>query len=151
MAGNIFLYSELGVHSRMMTHRTLPMIQGECSQPSEGDRVILKITTEIKQRTLIVRVEGELDMHVADMFRTTVEEALDKNGVKNLILSLADVTFIDSSGLGVILGRYKRISQQGGKMSAVQLQPQVEKIFELSGLLRIMKLYPTELQALQSA
>jgi stage II sporulation protein AA (anti-sigma F factor antagonist) len=111
----------------------------------------LKITTEIKQRTLIVRVEGELDMHVADMFRTTVEEALDKNGVKNLILSLADVTFIDSSGLGVILGRYKRISQQGGKMSAVQLQPQVEKIFELSGLLRIMKLYPTELQALQSA
>jgi stage II sporulation protein AA (anti-sigma F factor antagonist) len=111
----------------------------------------LKITTEIKQRTLIVRVEGELDMHVATMFRTTVEEALEKSGVKNLILNLADVTFIDSSGLGVILGRYKRISQQGGKMSAVQLQPQVEKIFELSGLLRIMKLYPTELQALQSA
>jgi stage II sporulation protein AA (anti-sigma F factor antagonist) len=111
----------------------------------------LKITTEIKQRVLIVRVEGELDMHVADMFRTTVEEALEKAGVKNLILNLANVTFIDSSGLGVILGRYKRISQLGGKMSAVQLQPQVEKIFELSGLLRIMKLYPTESQALQSA
>jgi stage II sporulation protein AA (anti-sigma F factor antagonist) len=111
----------------------------------------LKLYSEIKQRTLIVRVEGEVDMHVADTFRKTIDEALEQAGVPNLMLNLAKVTFIDSSGLGVILGRYKRISQLGGKVSAVQLQPQVEKIFELSGLLRIIKLYSTEQQALESA
>lgn len=111
----------------------------------------MKVVTEIKQRTLIVRVEGEVDLHVADAFRKIVDEALAQAGVPNLLLNLAKVTFIDSSGLGVILGRYKRISQLGGKMSAVQLQPQVEKIFELSGLLRIIKLYLTEQQALESA
>lgn len=111
----------------------------------------MKLSTEIKQRTLIVRIEGELDMHVADEFRDVVDEALEQTNVNNLVLNLARVSFIDSSGLGVILGRYKRISQFGGKMSAVQLQPQVEKIFELSGLLRIMKHYPTEVQALQGA
>lgn len=111
----------------------------------------MKLNTEHKQRTLIVRVEGELDLHVADLFRRRVDEALEQAGVSNLLLNLAKVTFIDSSGLGVILGRYKRISQLGGSMSAVQLQPQVARIFELSGLLRIIKLYPTEQQALQSA
>lgn len=111
----------------------------------------MKLFTEIKQRTLIVRVEGEVDLHVAATFRKIIDEALEQAGVPNLLLNLAQVTFIDSSGLGVILGRYKRISQLGGKMSAVQLQPQVEKIFELSGLLRIIKLYLTEQQALESA
>lgn len=111
----------------------------------------MKLSTEVKQRTLIVRVEGELDMHVAGVFRDMVDEMLEQQDISNLVLNLGQVTFIDSSGLGVILGRYKRISQCGGKMAAVQLQPQVEKIFELSGLLRIMKHYPTETQALQGA
>lgn len=111
----------------------------------------MKLHTEIKQRWLIVRVEGEVDLHVADIFRQKVDEALEQGGVENLVLNLANVTFIDSSGLGVILGRYKRISQLGGTMSAVRLQPQVAKIFELSGLLRIIKVYSTEQQALESA
>lgn len=75
----------------------------------------MKLYTEIKQRTLIVRLEGEVDMHVADTFRKTVDEAMEQAGVPNLMLNLARVTFIDSSGLGVILGRYKRIAQLGGR------------------------------------
>ncbi len=116
-----------------------------------GGTRTLKLNTEIKQHTLIVRIEGEVDLHVADLFRERVDAALEQAGVHNLLLNLARVSFIDSSGLGVILGRYKRVSQLGGKMFAVELQPQVEKIFEISGLLRIIKLYSTEKQALQSA
>ena len=116
-----------------------------------GGTSTLKLNTEINQHTLIVRVEGEVDLHVADLFRERVDAAFEQAGAQNLLLNLAGVSFIDSSGLGVILGRYKRVSQLGGKMSAVELQPQVEKIFEISGLLRIIKLYATEKQALQSA
>lgn len=111
----------------------------------------MKIVTLLKQGVLIVRVEGELDMHVADEFRKLVDDAIDSYGVKNVILNLQEVSFIDSSGLGVILGRYKRISHGGGQLAATNVQPQVTKIFELSGLLTIIKLYESENQALARA
>lgn len=110
----------------------------------------MKITTEMKQGVLIVQLEGELDMHVADEFRQEVDKALDASGVRNILLNLDKVTFIDSSGLGVILGRYKRISLQGGRMLAIQVRPQVARIMELSGLLKIVGIYKTEAEALGS-
>ena len=110
----------------------------------------MNITTLVKQGVLIVRVEGELDMHSTDQFRTTVDEALDSSGVKYILLSFKGVTFIDSSGIGVILGRYKKLSSQGGKMLAANLQSQVKRIFEFSGLLRIIKVCASEAEALAS-
>lgn len=111
----------------------------------------MQIDTLVKQGMLVVRVSGELDMHVADDFRQTVDSALAANGVKNILLNLNGVTFIDSSGLGVILGRYKKISTLGGVMTVAHVQPQVVRIFELSGLLKIMKLYTTEKEAFECA
>lgn len=108
----------------------------------------LKIVTDMKQGVLLVRIEGEFDMHGADEFRRQVDNALDVSGVRNILLNLENVSFIDSSGLGVILGRYKRISLAGGQMMAAHVQPQVARILELSGLFRIIGLYDTETEAL---
>lgn len=108
----------------------------------------MKISTLVKQGVLIVRVEGELDMHSANEFRQTVDQILDTSSVSNILLSLAGVTFIDSSGLGVILGRYKRINLREGQILAAHIQPQVARIFKLSGLFKIMKLYASETEAL---
>ena len=110
----------------------------------------MKLVTSVKQGVLVVRIEGELDMHVADEFRQTVDNALDSSGVRNVLLSLKGVTFIDSSGLGVILGRYKKVTQIGGKLMAAHAHPQVERIFKLSGLLKVIQMYGTENQALES-
>jgi len=109
----------------------------------------LNIVTSLKRGVLLVRVEGELDMHVATEFRETVDNALELSGVKHILFNLEAVKFIDSSGLGVLLGRYKKISGLGGIMSATQIQPQVLQIFELSGLLKIIKLYHSEKEALE--
>ena len=64
---------------------------------------------ELKQvrNTLIVRIEGELDMLAADQIREDIDKKIDNSEIKNLILNLEKVTFIDSSGLGMIIGRYK--------------------------------------------
>jgi stage II sporulation protein AA (anti-sigma F factor antagonist) len=110
----------------------------------------LNISTLIKQGVLIVRVEGELDMHVADEFRHTVDDALASSGARNLLLNLKGVTFVDSSGLGVILGRYKKVAALGGKMNAANVRPQVARIFEFSGLPRIIRLCASESEALKS-
>jgi len=109
----------------------------------------LNITTLLKRGVLIVRVEGELDMHVADKFREITDNALETSGVKYILFNFKAVNFIDSSGLGVILGRYKKINAAGGKVLVAHLQPQVIQIFELSGLLKIIKFYNTEAEALE--
>lgn len=95
-----------------------------------------------------MRLEGELDLHGAEVFREKVDVALEASGVKHILLNLEHVTFIDSSGLGVILGRYKRVSTLGGQMALANVQPQVTRILELSGLFRIMSRYSTEAEAL---
>ena len=109
----------------------------------------MNITTLLKRGVLIVRVEGELDMHVANKFREIVDKALETSGVKHILFNFEAVDFIDSSGLGVILGRYKKINAAGGKVLVAHIQPQVIQIFELSGLLKIIKFYNTEAEALE--
>lgn len=104
----------------------------------------MRIEWEARGGNLVVRLKGELDLLTADEFRRTVEEALDRTGARNLYLNLEGVTFIDSSGLGVILGRFKRISQMKGRMGIIGPTPAVRPILELSGIFRIMPVLESE-------
>ncbi|AQS58543.1 anti-sigma F factor antagonist [Desulforamulus ferrireducens] len=108
----------------------------------------MHLDMEYQQDTLVVRLGGDMDIGVADKLRITLDKALTEKKIKHLVLNLARVTFIDSSGLGVILGRYKRLHQAGGKIILVGAQPQVRRILELSGLLQIIEELPDENQAM---
>lgn len=103
---------------------------------------------EFKQDTLVVRPGGELDLSVADFIRNNLEESLDREPARNIVFNLSKVSFVDSSVLGVLLGRYKRVAKNGGKIFIVSPQPQVRKILELSGLFRIMGESDSEAEAL---
>lgn len=105
---------------------------------------------ETRGNALVVAMEGELDLKVAGLLRRQLEDSLDRSQVRHLILDLSRVMFIDSSGLGLILGRYKRINAAGGKVALVGAQPQVRRILELSGLLRIMREYTSPSEALDN-
>ncbi|UMZ73921.1 STAS domain-containing protein [Natranaerofaba carboxydovora] len=104
----------------------------------------MKIDISAEEDNLIVSLEGEFDHHYADEFRERVDEELNKGIYKNLILELSKLWFMDSSGLGAILGRYKNLSSKtGGNVKACGLSPQVEKVFELAGLKKLISIYPT--------
>lgn len=105
---------------------------------------------ESQRKTLIVRLEGELDHHTSEKVRDQIDKELGKGIVNNLLLNLEKLTFMDSSGLGVILGRYKKVRQLEGKMSVCCIQPSVYKIFELSGLFKILPAYDNENEAIKS-
>ena len=111
----------------------------------------MKISTLIRKDYLVVRVEGEFDVHAADEFKQTVDQALEICGAHNLALSLKGVTFLDSSGVGAILSRYKKVQLLGGEVIVMNLQPQVARVLELSGLFRLLKVYQSEKQAFESA
>ncbi|MEW6726396.1 anti-sigma F factor antagonist [Desulforudis sp. 1088] len=103
---------------------------------------------EVRSNALVVRLAGEIDIKVADALRAELETSLDRSRARHLVLNLDRVSFIDSSGLGVILGRYKRVSVQGGKLAFVGLRPAVQRVLELSGVLRISEVFPSEDEAL---
>lgn len=109
----------------------------------------LKIDIEPIGHVLCVRLDGELDHHSSDSVRQQVSFAIEKHGIKHLILNLEQLSFMDSSGLGVILGRYKQIKQAGGEMMVCAISPPIERLFTMSGLLKIIRVEPSEEYALK--
>lgn len=109
----------------------------------------LSIDMEIKHEVLCIRLSGELDHHSADELREKAANTIEKNKIRHIILNLEQLSFMDSSGLGVILGRYKQIKQVHGEMVVCAISPAIQRLFEMSGLFKIIRLEPTEEFALQ--
>jgi len=110
----------------------------------------MSLEKKFHRDTLVVKLSGEFDMVAAEEFRRLVDPELDRRQVRNLVVNLGGVSFIDSSGLGVILGRYKKLSQSGGKIWLAAPRPPVRKILELSGFPKIIKFFESEKQALEA-
>lgn len=105
---------------------------------------------DVKEDVLIVRLSGELDHHEAENLRDKWKDMMYKNPIKHVILNLENVSFMDSSGLGVILGRYKEVLQLGGEMVVCSISPSVKRLFEMSGLFKIIRLEENEAFALET-
>lgn len=98
--------------------------------------------------TLVVRLHGELDHHAVTGLRSQIDAKLSR--VNNVLFNFSEVGFMDSSGLGLVLGRYKIVSEKGGKVLACSLSPGVQRVFELSSLQTRIPVYGTEREALNS-
>lgn len=90
---------------------------------------------------LVVHMSGELDHHSAEEARNKIDDRLDRNNIKKLILDFNKVTFMDSSGIGVVIGRYKRLNMKKGSIAVVRVNNPVNKVFELSGMYKIIQSY----------
>ncbi|WP_138204647.1 anti-sigma F factor antagonist [Haloimpatiens lingqiaonensis] len=91
--------------------------------------------------TVIAYMMGELDHHSAEEVRNKIDNRLDVERVNKLIMDFSGVTFMDSSGIGVVIGRYKRLSRNGGKVVVTNVTGSVSRVFELSGMFKIINLY----------
>lgn len=107
----------------------------------------LHIELEHSGKVLIVRLGGELDHHTADAVKTRMEDAISKGNVSHVVVNMKELKFMDSSGLGVILGRYKQVNGKGGKMVLCEVNPSVHRLFEMSGLFKILTVKENEKQA----
>ncbi len=95
----------------------------------------------VKQQSdcVIAHIFGELDHHCADQVKDELDSLIRRFNDINLVLDLKNLSFMDSSGLGVILGRYKKLKAKGGKMYIKNATPQIEKVFHVSGIYQIIK------------
>lgn len=101
----------------------------------------MHIESSIDEGKLTMRLNGELDLVVAEKFRAEADAMLLKYNPKLMVINLEAVPFIDSSGLGALLGRYKKISEAGGKIVLVAVKTPVMRILELSGFHKIMEIH----------
>lgn len=100
----------------------------------------MQIEFKVQDLNLLVTFEGELDHHTAKEARESIDKAFDSNNVKNIIIDLHQLNFMDSSGIGLLMGRYKIASQNGGKLYIKNVSERVEKILKMSGMLKIVNI-----------
>ena len=96
---------------------------------------------EVQENCLTIFLPGELDHHNAEEIRKRSDYLIDQNHIRYVIFDFTDTTFMDSSGIGVIMGRYKRIYMLGGEGCAVHTSERMKKILTMSGVTRIMQIY----------
>jgi stage II sporulation protein AA (anti-sigma F factor antagonist) len=91
-------------------------------------------------------ISGEIDHHNAAQIREAIDSAVEKQCPQILRIDFSDVTFMDSSGVGLVMGRYKIVKSYGGSIEIVNMSPQIYKIMNLSGIEKIAKIIQKELQ-----
>lgn len=96
----------------------------------------------------IIDLSGEVDAYTSARFREAMVDLIE-TGAANLIVSMMKVEYIDSSGLGALVGGLKRSTERGGRILIVCDNPQIRKVFEITGLEKVFPLYDVEADAVK--
>ena len=98
----------------------------------------MKIETEIKDNAMKIKFCGELDEYTANYTRSYLDNAIKINRYEYVVFDMSGLEFMDSTGIGVLLGRYKLLKSQKKDMYIFNPNPIVEKIINMSGIYEIM-------------
>ena len=93
-----------------------------------------------KDKTLLVEITEEIDHHSTEKMRRLIDDDITRYMPRKVIFDFSNVAFMDSAGIGMLLGRYKVIKMLGGQLELMNVNKQVEKVFEISGILKIIPL-----------
>ena len=97
------------------------------------------VNHERRRGAMVLSLSGELDHRRADQLRPELDELLKDPKIKELVFDLSGLSFMDSAGIGMVLGRYKLMARRGGSVSVKCVSTQIDRVFELAGLYQIVK------------
>ena len=103
---------------------------------------------EYNDDIMVVRLAGELDQHYAATLRREIDLQVTNMGIRKIVFDFSNIGFMDSSGIGVIMGRYRLMQSVGGSVCAFGINPRLDKLIEMSGIKRIINIYRDEQSAL---
>ncbi len=89
---------------------------------------------------LMVKMPEEVDHHQSAYISRKADEYIMKDGVGNIVFDFEDTHFMDSSGIGIIIGRYKKISYFGGKVFAVNADTRIKRTLMICGLHKVIEI-----------
>ena len=108
----------------------------------------VEIIFDVIKNTLVAELFGELDHHAAEKARDKIDEAVDNYGVQNLIFDFTNVSFMDSSGIGMVLGRYRKMNETEKKIAIVSCSKAIRNILNMAGVFSRMDYYNTKEEAI---
>lgn len=94
---------------------------------------------EVKGECLIINLPEELDHHVADQIKKETDSLFTAKKIRNVIFNYKNTVFMDSSGIGLVMGRYREVRYLKGNIYLVGITEKMERIMQISGLFRIAK------------
>ena len=107
----------------------------------------IKIISEYK--LVVVVVSGEIDDHISQKLRTEIDRELMRSGAVNIAFDMSRVSFMDSSGIGVIMGRYKKAASLGGRVIIFGMNPNIARLVEMANLKSIAIIADTLEEAME--
>jgi anti-sigma B factor antagonist len=107
----------------------------------QEDEVDLSLTTRTEGERTVVEVGGEIDVYTAPKLRETLISLVEA-GQYHLVVDLEKVDFLDSTGLGVLVGGLKRVRTHDGSLSLVCTRERLLKVFRITGLTKVFDIHP---------
>ena len=111
----------------------------------------MSYTFDIRGESLTVRIAGDIDHHTASDVRSQTDNAIFQGGIKRVIFDFNKVSFMDSSGIGLLMGRYKLMQAIGGNVCVFGAGENISRILDMSGMDKIINFYNNEEEAFFSS
>lgn len=90
---------------------------------------------------LTIHLPEELDHHSSEKIRTEADRLIRTRNIRSVLFDFADTVFMDSSGIGMIIGRYKMIRFMGGNVLAIRVSEQMRRLLTMSGIYKVIDIY----------
>lgn len=100
----------------------------------------MNIDYEEKDKQLTFKITEEIDHHWSEKIRRQVDDEIERYTPKRVIFDFDKVTFMDSAGIGMLIGRYKVAKMLGGNVEMINVKSNIRKILEMSGITKIIKI-----------
>ncbi|MET9612006.1 anti-sigma factor antagonist [Kitasatospora indigofera] len=138
-----------GGGTRVTLRKSILATDGSDGGPSEGEP-LMNVSTRTSGDVTVLSFKGKITIGVGDVqLRSAVREALD-GGATKILLDLADVTTVDSSGVGELVGSYTTANNRGAKLALLNLPPKVHDILVITQLISVFDVFDNEDEAVRS-
>ena len=109
----------------------------------------MEVIFEVNENVLVVRLFGELDHHAAAGIREDIDRSLERCAPCDLVFDFEKVTYMDSAGIGMVLGRYRRLREAGGSVVIASCAKTVRGILHMAGIFSLMPYAQTREEAVK--
>ncbi len=109
----------------------------------------MKTEYNTRARALVVHLDAEIDHHIAGAVRRDIDEAFLNTRANHIIFDFSCVQFMDSSGIGLIMGRYRLVAPLGGRVVLSGVSERMDRLMSLSGIYKLVRWTKTVNEALQ--
>jgi len=101
----------------------------------------MNVNYNTEDKLLLFELTEEIDHHTTEKIRRRADYEIQRYMPRKAVFDFSSVSFMDSAGIGLLIGRYKLLSMLGGELEIINVKPSIEKLLHISGLLKIISIY----------